>query len=584
MGPNCAISDPGQILGFGCGNGGTGTCGVARQISGGDTLYILGDNGSSQASYFAGYNGVSNSDCGTSYEYDCTWGNVPAGTFGAPTQIIGTGNHLPRLYSTTAITYPYQILNVKNDYINLTNLEITETGNCTYNNPVASCRYSDGISASGNGQVWSSIYIHGVSRFGVVTGTLGSATYTNLHIIGSGYGGFTVGNNDSSSVTGTLTFNQPIIEWSGCAEAYPVTGGIDNPSNYSNCFGENNGGYGDGLAFGPSGSQNAGTWYIYGPGSISYNTQDGWDNLHGTGNGAMKADKMLFAGNAGQQVKVNGTSLDLTNSVLIGNCGWWYGASQTASGDMLSGDSCRANGDTVLFNVTNNSVINIFNNTLTSNGSIALESKDVNSTGCNGNTAIHLKNNIVYGGYWWNDDTTWNGAGGNALTAYIYNDGNDGNGGGTCGNLTWDEDYNIVTGFKNSNSGCVGGHDKCGTSPGFTGSIPTGTSGGGASTYYQGQSGVTLVPITSGSAAKGSGVSGLTYWNTVNDYYNNARPSISMGALEYGSLAAGGFSPCFFNSDCSSNSCLLNICQGSSMSPGEALSGQIKLTGNISFK
>ncbi len=228
---------------------------------------------------------------------------------------------------------------------------------------------------------------------------------------------------------------------------------------------------------------------------------------------------------------------------------------------MAFGDSCRAGGDVILFNVTNGSVANIYNNTILSNGIVTLESEDLGSTGCNGSTAIHVKNNIVHGGYSWADDTATTGDGSkqNRQPAYIYNDGNDGNGAGTCGALTWDEDYNLVDQHKNSNELCVGAHDKCGTSPSFTGSIPMGTSGGAANTYYQGQSGITLVPIQSGSAAKGAGVT-LSYWNDSNDYHNVVRANPpSIGGLEQPSLAAASYL-CFFNSDCSSNVCTANLC------------------------
>ena len=511
--------------------------------------------------------------CSASFKYQCTYATIPAGSSGHPTSIIGTGTHKPMLLSQSR---PLQIINEGGNYITLQWLEVADHDNCGYQNPVAPCAsgsgliaYPDGIVLGGDQIIFTDVYVHGFGRFGVRTETMGSGTFTRFWSIGNAYGGLTVGNGESVSVTGTMTFNQPIIDWNGCVETL-TNPGIENPLNYSNCYGQGVGGYGDGLAFGPSGNTNAGNWTITGPGSISFNTQDGFDILHGDANGNSQIDKMRFEGNAGQQIKSNSINMSLTNSIIIGDCGWWYQAAQSTP---TWSSICRAGGDVLLFNVTNNGVQNIFNNTFMSNGNISLESKDVNSTGCNqsggSGTQINEQNNIVLGGYDWGDDTTWNGSGGNKFTTYIYNDGNDGNGGGTCGNLTWNEDYNVVSW---SDAKCVGAHDKCNTSPGFTGSLPIGASGGAANTYYQGQVAVTLVPLASNSAAIGAGVNGLTYWNTGTDYHNNNQTATNtMGALIYGSLAANGFTPCFFNSDCSSNMCTANVCSGSS---GATTTGQ----------
>lgn len=582
----CAYSNPGYVLGYFCTNFG-GSCpgGEPNQMVSGDTLYIDGDsdvNSGQQAVYQIGYGSPQMPACTSGDNYDCTLGNLPAGiSSGSPTTVSGTGTHKPMLLG---VDFPYEVFNADNNYLTVSNLEITDNQNCAYSAPVNACRYEDGIWLGGTGIIFNNIYAHGLTRYGVIADSMGSATFNNLWAIGNGFGGMTVGNDGATSVSGTLTFNQPIIEWNGCEEAYPLTGGIDNPSNYSNCFGQASSGYGDGLAFGANGNQNAGNWTIIGPGSISFNTQDGLDTLHGTGNGTLQVDKMRFEGNAGNQVKLNGLNEYLTNSIIVGDCGWWYGAAQSASGAMLNGDSCRAYGNPVHFNVTNGSITNIYNNTIFSNGATTLESKDQASTGCNGATAINVNNNIIIGGYAWWDDATWQSGGGNSFTLYLYNDGNDGNGGGTCGNLTWTEDYNLVT-FSDSN--CVGSHDKCNTSSGITGTLPIGTAGGGANTYYQGTQGVLQVRISSGSAAKGAGVTGLSYWNTSNDYYNNTRASPpSIGGLEYLSLAANTFTPCFYNADCASNICTSNVCTGTTTitNQGDLVTGNMTLKGSITFK
>ena len=560
-GQACAFNNPMTALGYCNGNEGSGAaCSVAGFVKSGDTLSIDGDsdiNAGQQALYSIGYNSTISPSCISSQAYYCQMAPIPAGSSTTPTIVMGTGTHKPQLYG---VDRTQQLMWAPNNYVTIQWLELTTHDSCAYSDPVNGCpsphAYDDGLLLGGTGLTLTDVYIHGFARFGVlVTANLGSATFTRLWVIGNGFGGFSIGNDTASSVTGTLTFNQPIVEWNGCVEKYPLTGGIDNPSNYEDCFGQASGGYGDGLAFGPSGNLTAGNWNVIGPGSISFNTQDGLDTLHGNGNGTINIDKMRFEGNAGQQVKANGENFNLTNSIVIGDCGWWYGAAQSASGAMKLGDACRANGDAILFNVTNGSTANIFNNTILSNGSIVAESTDGESTGCNSSTAINFKNNVVYGGYYWGDDTAFNSSGGNTLTDYIYNDGNNGDGAGTCGTLTWNEDYNIVYNTKNNNQGCVGAHDKCGTNPGFASSIPMGAAAGSASTYYQGNAAATLVSLSSSSPAIATGAAGLSYWNNENDYHNVARTNPpSRGGLEANSCAVDAYG-CMYNADCCGGSC-----------------------------
>ena len=543
----CAFNHPRYALGWGCTNAGN-NCANPGVMQAGDTLYIDGDdpnNGGAQAEYEIGFDDTENNltpGCSSSWPYDCTLGNLPAGRSpSSRTSIIGTGKHKPQLWGTQRV---WQILNAVNDHLWLQNLEITDHTDCAYNSPDKKCDYDgpafgqwgeDGLSIGGDDINITDVYVHGVGRYGVNTGNLGNAAFTRLYVIGNGYGGFTTGIN--AAISGTLTFNQPIIEWNGCVESYPLntTSPIDSPSNFSNCFGQDQGGYGDGLAFGNVGHDSAGNWTILGPGSISFNVQDGLDTLHGTGTGTIQIDKMRFEGNAGNQVKMNALTSSLTNSIVFGDCGWWSGAPQSSPG-FKSGDICRALGDAILFNVTKNSQTHLYNNTIISNGNVALESEDLNSTGCNPSTSINVKNNIILGGYTWIDDTTINGSGGNALASYIYNDGNNGDGAGTCGALNWNEDYNIVYGTRNNNRGCSGGHDQCGKNPGLASTIPMGKAGGGADTFYQGNSGVTLVSLEKNSPAISSGVAGLNYWNDAKDYNNVIRTNPpSKGGLEINS-------------------------------------------------
>ena len=584
----CAFNHPRWLLGWDLFNNNPGV------MAGGDIAYVDGDsdiNSGQQAKYLIGNDttGGTTPTCGI-YDGECTLYNIPAGTNGSPTSIIGTGTHKPLLYGHR---FPGYILQLNNSYVTLQWLEVTDDQACAYQNSGHFCvnndsgnRYPDGIQMAGDQITLTDVYVHGFGRYGISTGQMGSATFTRVWSIGNGFGGITVGNNGTTSVTGTLTFNQPIIEWNGCIEAYPMTySGIDNPLNYSQCYGAGNNGYGDGLAFGATGAEPAGNWTVIGPGSISFNTQDGLDILHGlAGTGIDQVDKMRFEGNAGQQLKITGAQDAITNNLIIGNCGWWQGSARVASGAMTwaSGDACRANNTTIRFSPESGVSASFYNNTIITNG-IAFEADNDTVDTCVG-TSVIIKNNIIQGGYVWGDDTSWNSEGSNGLTTNFYSDGTDGNGSGACGALAPVEDYNVVYGNKNSNYPCSGTHDHCGVAPGLTaGLFPAGTAGGAANTYYQGFSGVSLLPISSGSAARGAGVSGLYYWNTATDYYNVTRSSTpSIGGLEYASCAATGYG-CFLNSDCCSDVCnSVGTCSSSSvssMSTTTSLAGSTKITG-----
>jgi hypothetical protein len=206
---NCAISNPDYVLGLGCDNyGKLSSCTYAPKIQSGDIVYIDGDsdlNPGSQAQYQIGYNPSSKDyfngnygNCKSSWAYACTMGNLPAGlSLTQPTSIIGTGTNKPKLLG---INSPYQIILADNNYISLQNLEITDNTACAYNDPTDGCRYDDGIWLGGTGLTLSNVYVHGLSRYGIVTDNMGNATFTNLWVIGNGYGGFTVGNGTSVSM------------------------------------------------------------------------------------------------------------------------------------------------------------------------------------------------------------------------------------------------------------------------------------------------------------------------------------------------------------------------------------------------
>src|ERR1019366_1494636 len=256
--PNCALNHPSWVLGAGyvpCPYPtGTYAC-TTRLLQSGDTLYIDGDsdiNSGQQAQYVIGVGMPNVAYPGNSYPSNCGLNLIVAGTSGNNTRIIGTGNHKPQLWGNGSTQY---ILEAQNGYVTFQNLEITSHSGCGLGFGVNAClgggtygydgiRFEDGGNVTGANYTFQDMYIHNMKRYGLVTindngvgGNLsGINTFTRVWLIGNGQGGFSTSQYAVWTNGVTLNWNQPIAEWSGCEEAYPLTNsGIDNPLNYSNC-------------------------------------------------------------------------------------------------------------------------------------------------------------------------------------------------------------------------------------------------------------------------------------------------------------------------------------------------------------
>ena len=240
--------------------------------------------------------------------------------------------------------------------------------------------------------------IHGMANEGVRAGRLTDWTMDRVRIYANGFGGWDndIRNGNPTADTsnhGTIAFNDSEIGYNGCGEYYP------NGQIYG-CWGQNEGGYGDGLGAGPTG----GIWLfenVY----VHHNTQDGLDLLYADGTGAIIMDRVHSEGNAGNQLKLAGTAT-IQNSIVVGNCAYYFNAGSIGD-DMQESDSCRAGGDAIAMlpgndagpNGTNpNHVVTLTvqNNTITGqgNGLIML------SRGNSQSTANFVSNVLVGTGNW----------------------------------------------------------------------------------------------------------------------------------------------------------------------------------------
>lgn len=158
--------------------------------------------------------------------------------------------------------------------------------------------------------------IHGLAHTGVHAARIADWTVRNVRIAGNGWCGWDGDMGDAeSSNSGTLTFQRWVVEWNGCAETYP--GGEPD-----HCWDQTHGGYGDGVGTNVTG----GHWIIE-DSIFRHNASDGLDLLYVRENPSMIEIRRTRAhGNAGNPVKTAGPTT-VENSLIVGDCGFFFQAS-----------------------------------------------------------------------------------------------------------------------------------------------------------------------------------------------------------------------------------------------------------------
>lgn len=370
----CAFSHPYWALSPG---NGVSNFTPTSALKSGDTLYIH------SGSYMMGYGVVpANNACYSPSTWGCAIAGIPSGLSASqPTTITGDCSARPELWATQRNGEIFDLENVHD--IKIACLELTDHSNCidayqpTANTGgVKACNRntypygtwgSMGIYASSvTNLTLANLNIHGFADYGINAGLLaGNTIVSNVTLRANGWGGWSGdlgGNNHNSTDSGTLNFTGLIVAWNGCAEAYPAT-------TIVGCWGQNEGGYGDGF----SESWTGGTWTFTNSQFVN-NTQDGLDLLYANGTGAITLKQIYAAFNAGNQVKTSGTA-SLQNSVINGYCNDWSGFPVGGDGSSgVAGTMCRADGDAlVMLFVAPNETVNLNYNTVTGNGDVLFQ-------------------------------------------------------------------------------------------------------------------------------------------------------------------------------------------------------------------
>jgi hypothetical protein len=485
--------------------------GSPSRMVGGDTLII------GPGQYQMGLGAPNTPSCSQYYPWDCFMRALPSGTATNPTRILGKGwdtgcASRPQLWGNERASSVMSLQGSSNVQVQC--LEITDHSSCMDGGPdlATKCNRDTfpygpwamiGIAASDSQNVLiKNVNIHGLHS-GIMAGRLTDWTLENTDVIANSFVGWDgdIGATVSSN-SGTITFRNSRIMWSGCGETYP---GLQP----HHCYSQDQGGYGDGLGTNATG----GNW-VFDHVDFSHNVSDGLDLLYHNGNGSITISHSRFEGNSGNQVKVAATTT-IDNSKIIGDCAFFNGKSFTSTTDIsfnpVPYNNCRAMGSTVAVAFHPGTQVSIYNSTLTSNGDELILSS---GSSCLGTEKIASKNNIYIGGPEFN-------TGGQDIADLYYSSGATGNGDGTCGNVPLVTANDIIWATKNNSTHCTGTTSLC-VDPKIVGPLS-----------YTGDDQNVDLQSVSPAVNKGLLVSSLA----TTDFNNYERgPSWDLGALEYGSV------------------------------------------------
>jgi len=359
-------------------------------IAGGDTVIIRGSIGTG-VTWRVGWNhnsGALDPSTGLYYglqgdPYSSGAPVPPSGTASQHTRILGENYAACHAVSAKAqIRGGWAVLNVFNlsgaSYVDFACLDVSDFSACGRSGQAAGCGATQDFAQNGvlfsntsTHDALTDIRVHGMATNGIYGPTGDGVVMNYIDILGNASSGWNADNGNGTG-KGSVSVSHFNITGNGCAEEYPVV----HPFPYGDCTDQDHGGYGDGFGTATLASEPPGWQVSFDQGVVSYNTQDGLDALHVSGNGSsMTVTNTLAYGNMGQQIKVGGAVVNVSHNVIMGNCA----AMKEAIPGFPSGFNakldlfCRAGDTAVLINVLPATAAIYQYNTLYSAGTIALE-------------------------------------------------------------------------------------------------------------------------------------------------------------------------------------------------------------------
>ncbi|MFT3761949.1 MAG: right-handed parallel beta-helix repeat-containing protein [Pseudoxanthomonas sp.] len=371
----------------------------SARIAGGDTLII------GPGEYMLGWGSPGAADvsgrCGSDSRYDCYLPPIPSGTATTKTRIVGASDDgcstPPRLWGTERVSALINLIGSSN--VEIGNLELTDKSDCVefHSNSTAKCTrdtmpYGNwaglGITAKNSSNVYlHDLNIHGLANRGIYAGGLSNWTLERVKIIGNGWAGWDGDVGTGSSNSGQILMRNVEIAWNGCGERWQT-------GEPWACWAQEGSGYGDGLGTAKSGGQ----WVIE-DSYVHHNTSDGIDLLYLDGASTTSATirRTKAEGNAGNQIKTNGTAL-IENSIVVGNCSYFNGKYY-----MQDGDQCRALGNSLSIGLASGQTATIRHNTITGEGDCLILTGGGSSA-----SKVQIQNNALLGKLDWRSNKQGN--------------------------------------------------------------------------------------------------------------------------------------------------------------------------------
>jgi hypothetical protein len=382
-------------------------------IAGGDTVILRG------GPWRVGFDAATGRGTGYTWcvggqgPYTCSNPTIPSGTATRHTRILGenyaacsVGNAVDKT-KVTQIFGGFAVgtaLNLSGaQYVDVQCLEISSHAQCvSHGDPMLprGCSRggplddfdSDGVATDVHTHdvLMQDLWIHGHTDRGVIGAIGGVVTCLRCDIAYNGMAGWDFDDGrHTPSVNGVWNFNYSTIEWSGCNQIYPGN------MAYS-CYGQSNGGYGDGVGTPPGMCLTAHVDHS----AFNYNTQDGLDLGHiDTGRCTMTVTNSTAQGNNGQPFKwgPNENPAVFTNNTVMANC---LRMSQPMAGlpstyNAHLGDFCRSS-DALSFNFRQGGTALIANNTIVTYAPTTFDIGCWDEGGCSAST-LTVRYNIVLG-------------------------------------------------------------------------------------------------------------------------------------------------------------------------------------------
>jgi hypothetical protein len=382
-------------------------------IAGGDTVILRG------GPWRVGFDAATGKGAGYTWcfggqgPYGCSNPTIPAGTASRHTRILGENyqscangevtnrGKLTQIFGGFGVWAALNLTGAQ--YVDVECLEVTSHSRCVSHGdpplPRGCSRSSplddydsDGITTDVHTHdiQMQDLYVHGNTDRGVKGPIGGVVSCLRCDVAYNGMAGWDFDDGKSTaSVNAVWNFSYSTIEWSGCNQIYPETGA-------STCYGQSNGGYGDGVGTPEGTCLTANIDHS----TFRYNTQDGLDLGHiDKGSCSLKITNSTAYGNSGGQFKwgANENPAIFTNNTVVGNCLRLSApiAGATSGYNAHLADFCRAN-DAVSFDFHQGGTVLFANNSIATYSPTTFDIACWDKDGCSASTLTFV-NNVVLG-------------------------------------------------------------------------------------------------------------------------------------------------------------------------------------------